>query len=124
MQDLPLPFSVQLHRQGDRVVLALYGEFDLAGAPEARACVRRLAGPRCRLIVDLRGLSFIDSSGVAVLIEAAARARSNGWELGIVPSEHADVRGVFRITGLEEHLPFVSAAEASVDGRQAPTPEG
>jgi anti-anti-sigma factor len=63
------------------------------------------AGPR-QLVVDLRSLGFMDSSGLREFIVLADRAREEGFELALVrPGE--PVLAIFQITRAEENLPFV-----------------
>jgi anti-anti-sigma factor len=65
-----------------------------------------------RVILDLRGLEFIDSSGLRMILRTWERARSEGFELEIVRgSEHVDK--LVRTTGLDSRLPMVDAANGS-----------
>jgi anti-sigma B factor antagonist len=70
----PQGFDVDVTDDGTTVVLALRGELDLATVGLVRdAYARRCAG-RPRVIVDLSGLEFMDSSGLRVLLELKAGA--------------------------------------------------
>ncbi|HWX46378.1 MAG TPA: STAS domain-containing protein [Solirubrobacteraceae bacterium] len=88
------------------VSLALEGELDLAGArqmEESLAAVER--EDPSRLIVDLRRLEFIDSTGLRLLLQADARAKERGYEMVLRPGEPA-VQRVFEVTGALEILCF------------------
>jgi anti-anti-sigma factor len=61
-----------------------------------------------RLILDLRGLLFIDSSGLHLIIRYDAEARRDGFALELVPGDRA-VQVVFEVSGVAARLPFVDA---------------
>jgi anti-anti-sigma factor len=86
--------------------LALEGELDLAGAQQLEAHLdeaeREGSG---RLIVDLRRLSFIDSTGLRLLLQADARARERDSQLVLRPGEPS-VQRVFEVTGALDVLRF------------------
>ncbi len=93
-------------------MLALEGELDLAGAAMLE---RELAGiDEGPVVVDLRRLSFMDSSGLRALVVAARRLQDAGRRLALVPGA-AHVMRVFDITRMRERLEFV-ADPAEVTG--------
>ena len=100
-------FECQASREPDHVRLSLHGELDIAGAPhfEAALAELELEHPE-RILLDLRGLSFLDPSGLRALLLADTRAREAGRRLTILQGPEA-VRRVFEITGLEERLELV-----------------
>jgi anti-sigma B factor antagonist len=100
-------FQVDSQAHGDYAQLTLAGELDLATVPRVeQAADALLAGEPQRLVVDLSGLRFIDSSGLRAIVVLNQRADQEGWALELVrPSEQ--VRRVFQISGLEERLPFI-----------------
>jgi anti-sigma B factor antagonist len=83
MQEGALMISISLSsREGDgRAVVALRGELDVASAASAAAALTAVAARARELIVDLAGLEFIDSSGLAALVLARKRARQAGGDL-------------------------------------------
>ena len=92
--------------------VALTGELDIATAPKLEEEVRRLEGEGHRLIViDLRGLDFMDSSGLRALLAADTRARERGGRMVIVRG-HERIQRVLRITRLDERLEIVDDAES------------
>jgi len=93
------------------VHVSLLGELDIATAPKLEDEVRRLEAAGCRLIViDLRGLEFMDSSGLRALLAADTRARDRGARLVIVRGDDR-IQRVLRITRLDERLEIVDDAE-------------
>ena len=59
------------------------------------------------LVVDLREVTFIDSTGLSLLLKADALARQNSFELRVVRSDAQIVRAVMEATGVERFLPLV-----------------
>ena len=88
-------------------VVALTGELDIAhtGAVE-QALLAAEEGRRQLIVLDLRGLTFIDSSGLRVALEADMRARREARRLVIVRGSEA-VHRVFLIALLDKRLEFV-----------------
>ena len=87
-------------RAGEPCVVAVKGEVDLSSATDLEAGIRQaLGGNPASVVLDLAALTFIDSSGLRVLVSVADDARSQGvgFELRNVPS-HA--QRVLDITGL------------------------
>lgn len=88
-------------------VVALEGELDISTAPRVEEELRGVEGERPPVVVlDLRKLTFLDSSGLRLVIEADARAREEGRRLVIVPGP-PEVQRVFRVTLLDTRLDFV-----------------
>jgi anti-sigma B factor antagonist len=98
--------------QGDAATLTLRGELDIATVPRLEEAVAAvLAGSLRQLTIDLRPLTFLDSSGLRQLIVLSDRAATEGWRLALVrPGQ--PVLSIFQITRAEENLPFVAAEEA------------
>jgi anti-anti-sigma factor len=65
------------------MLLRLRGELDVLSAPVFRARVLHLLPERQPLVVDLHGLDFMDSSGLAALLDLRSRARQAGWSVAI-----------------------------------------
>lgn len=112
MQASRSPFGqFELEVRPDRNVVRLEpeGELDLATAPLVRreAAELVMAG-FARLVIDLRGLEFIDCSGVRLLLELDAAARADGWRLTLIPGRDA-VQRVFALTNTLDRLSFTSA---------------
>lgn len=99
--------SIETRDESGVTQIALSGEFDLAGImrfEDALAAVERAAP--AAIVVDLRGLQFMDSSGLRALVTADDRARKAGRRLVIAPGP-PQVRRVFEITQLDERLDLV-----------------
>jgi anti-sigma B factor antagonist len=95
---------------GDVATIRFEGELDLATAPDAESAIERAEeehGP-AKIVLDLRGMRFLDSTGLRLILAADSRARRVGHRLHIVPGPEA-VHRVFRIALLDRRLEFVNA---------------
>jgi anti-sigma B factor antagonist len=103
------PFSIAIEPQPDVVRIAPRGELDLATADQFQREIGQLVDAGfMRIVIDLRGVVFLDSTALHVLIAAHARAQQDNWELAIIPAPRA-VHRVFEITGANDRLPFTTA---------------
>lgn len=88
-------------------VMSLAGELDLSQVPAAEKIFRSVEGSKpSTLVVDLSGLTFIDSSGLRLMLEADQRARREGRRLVLVEGPEA-VQRVFLIALLDKRLEFI-----------------
>lgn len=86
------------------VVVRLQGELDMATAPVLdRALTAALASAGGAVVVDMSSLTFMDSTGIAVLLGAARRAEAAGRSL-VVRSPNRPVLKAFRLTGVDQIL--------------------
>ena len=87
--------------EGDGFVVTPVGDIDLTGSPTLREELKRLSNSRpARLVVDLSGVPYMDSSGVATLVEALQMARRNRSKLVLCCLQDR-VRSIFEIARLE-----------------------
>ena len=92
---------------GEHRTLRLAGELDMTSAATLEAAVSRACSGSARSItLDLSGLSFIDSSGLAVIIHTSGLCSNRGCAFQLVPGPRA-VQRLFELTGLDGVLPFV-----------------
>jgi anti-sigma B factor antagonist len=106
-------FEVAIENGPDAIVLSPSGELDMGSAPVLEeALLRTEADPGASgsLVVDLRGLGFIDSSGLRVLLKAQERANRSGRKLTLVRGP-IEVQRVFTIALPDGRLSFVDAPE-------------
>lgn len=103
------PLTVETTTTGAAVHVALAGELDVQGAAVLNPELRRIAtepGPAA-VVVDLRGLRFMDSSGLRSLMMADEALRAAGRRLALVRGG-AEVQRVFAVTRMDERLTFVA----------------
>jgi len=99
-------FGTRLGRRDGVVWLALGGELDMLTAPRLRAVLRELTlAPDEALVLDLRGLAFLDSSGLAVILGAHERAATDGGPpTRILIRGSAPVEALFATIGAADYL--------------------
>ena len=99
MDSLDDPFSLTVEDDGPHVLISVSGELDIATGPQLRECLTDFAGRSMTL--DLSGVTFMDSSGVAALATALTQ-HSNVVLRGVGPVQ----RRVLEATGLAERYRF------------------
>jgi anti-anti-sigma factor len=109
-------FSVERRGLGEAVVLALAGELDVASSAELDDAIdRAFESSASPLVVDLRELEFIDSTGLGVLVKASQRARDSERGFGLVRGG-AQVQRLLDLTGLADRLTVADTPEEIVGG--------
>lgn len=102
---------------GSEHVISLAGELDLANAATAEAALDAALEAADSVVVDMRKLEFIDSTGIALLVRAMGR-NSDSVGLGFVPSEFDAVSRVLELTGVAERMRSVDGRGSAADGLQ------
>lgn len=112
--------KIQTATQGDISVLELSGELDYHSSPELREKLTELIGKQApKILVDLGGVDYMDSSGIATFVEAFQKAKRYQGRLVLAALTTA-VRGVFEIAKLDsifELAPTVAEATKSLGAR-------
>jgi len=107
----PEDFSISAEDRDGRVHIALGGELDIATAPELEQLVNERIDAGDEVVVDLRPLEFMDSSGIRVLVAAHARAGRVGTRLVVVrPPAGSAVAKIVEVSGLDGELNLVDDA--------------
>ncbi len=97
----------------DGVCVILSGDIDLSRSPELRAGLLELVKSKpARLIIDLGGVPYMDSSGVATLVEALQQQRRNQGRL-ILCGLQPKVRSIFEIARLNMVFTILETADAA-----------
>jgi anti-sigma B factor antagonist len=97
------PADIKSKREGGSVTVAVAGEIDLSTADQLDAAIRQAEETDTnRIVVDLSALSFVDSTGLSVLLEAIKRTRRDGNRLSFVPSKHEAVTRLLALTDTTE----------------------
>jgi anti-anti-sigma factor len=100
--------------EDDAVRVALDGELSGPSAYTLDDQLRKVeaTGPRC-LVLDLSGLTFIDSAGLARVLGAHRRAQRDGRRLLVIEGDSA-IRRLLSLTALDRHLNLVPDARAAL----------
>jgi anti-anti-sigma factor len=102
------PWELSVAVDGDSARIVARGELDLETAAELDAALCRLEATARTITVDLRGLTFMDSSGVNLLVRHVEIAERDRVELSIVAPRPAVAR-VLDLAGVTHLLPLVDA---------------
>jgi anti-sigma B factor antagonist len=107
-----MEFEVSIERQQGTCTVIVSGEVDVYTSPQLKSALVEAAddGGCSVVVVDMDKVTFIDSSGLGVLVGALRRVREAGGDLRVVCGRENVVK-IFRITGLDR----VFAMFASVD---------
>jgi anti-sigma B factor antagonist len=98
---------VEVARAGNTVRLVLIGELDISCSRRFREILDEAAADQPEeLVIDLRSLTFVDSTGLALLLKANALARRHEIRIQIVRSGAEIVKAVFEAAGVDRLLPF------------------
>jgi anti-sigma B factor antagonist len=114
---MAIEFAIEDRRAGEGLhVVSVRGEIDLFTAPEFKQRMGRPIDDGIkRLVVDLSGITFIDSSSLGVLIGAHRRLKQRGGSLVVVCDNEAIVK-TFKITGLDGVFTLVPSLDDALDG--------
>ena len=117
----PQPFAVEVQRQGAVAIVQPHGELDLVTVETVRDALKGIESAD-RLVFDLRGLSFMDSTGLQLLVALYQRAQRDGVKLTLV-APAAPVDRAIQLCGLDKTLPFVAIGDAA-PGESTSGPRG
>jgi anti-anti-sigma factor len=107
--------SLETREEDGAVRIALAGELDLSSALTFDEEVRRAEERKPRtIILDLRKLRFMDSTGLRLIMSAQSRARTRGRRLAIVLGSEP-VKRLFRLAGVNRRLDIVEHPSAITD---------
>jgi anti-sigma B factor antagonist len=109
-------FGVEVRDDQQAVVIEVSGELDLASSPELeRELERGTSSDVELLIIDLRRLEFMDSTGLSVLVRAHQKATESGKRLAVVKGPQ-QVQRLLSLTGVADRLTVVDTPEELLAG--------
>jgi anti-sigma B factor antagonist len=104
-------FKLVERRDGDTVVLTLLGELDIGTVAEVQQRLDALRDARQATLLELDELSFMDSTGIRLLLGAREDTMRVSWSFHVTRGS-APVRRVLEAAQVIDHLPYVDRAEA------------
>lgn len=108
--------TIKVSNQGGACIVAPQGDIDLTGSPQLKVELRRVGttvpAPQ-RVVVDLSGVSYMDSSGLATLVEALQASRKGQYKL-VICSLQPRVRAIFDIAKLAMVFTIVPSLEQAL----------
>jgi anti-sigma B factor antagonist len=109
-------FRLEVRSAGRATIIGMSGELDLASSPALQEELDRVAASDSEmLIIDLRGLDFMDSTGLSVLVRAHQRAEEQGRRLAMVRGPQ-QVQRLLSLTGVADRLTLVDRPEELLNG--------
>lgn len=97
-------------------VVAPTGRLDVAGAPALKDAISGVAGEATpRVVIDMEGISFVDSTGLGSVIAALKQIRSRQGELRLA-APNQQVRVVLELTTLDRVFPYYASVEEALAG--------
>ncbi len=106
------PYRVMARTERDVVHVCLFGEVAIDTVGQIREQLKTSTAGAKRVVLDLSGVTFLDSTGLQMVLETDAAARADRWELRLIGAP-ADVQRVFDLTGVRARLPFLTARQLS-----------
>ena len=104
---MPQEFGVEVTRDDRVSTVRVRGEIDLAAAERLEQALQSVQDEPSEItILDLREVTFLDSTGLRTITSADARARKDGHELRIVRGSD-QVQKLLHVTGMDKILPLV-----------------
>lgn len=108
-----LDLGLEVDDRNGHTVLAVTGEVDVYTAPRLRErLVELVTEGKRKIVVDLEGVDFLDSTGLGVLVGGLKRLRSNDGDMSLV-STQSRILKVFEITGLTKVFAIHDSVEAA-----------
>lgn len=101
---------IEVREESDRVVVKLAGELDMANAPLLQDAIESAELVAAKTVVlDLQGLTFLDSTGLRIILAAREQCWRRGQEFAVTPGSQ-QVQRLLSVTGVGEHLRTISSA--------------
>jgi anti-sigma B factor antagonist len=106
-----MELDITTENTGPTCLISLTGEVAVYTSPKLKTEITSAVDGGCtNLVVDLDGLTFIDSSGLGVLVSGLRRVKEHGGTLRLVCTTDAILK-IFRITGLDKVFPLFASME-------------
>ncbi len=104
-------FRVEVRSEGRAAIIAVSGELDLASSPSLEVELERVSDADLELLVlDLRRLEFMDSTGLSVILKAHQRLADEGRALYVVRGSQ-QVQRLLDVTGVAERIQLADTPE-------------
>ena len=113
VSNLAPPFGMRVERDGETTVVVLLGEFDLAAEARFAEGMAAVNG-QPTVLLDLRQLQFMDSTGIRMILELERKLSAEGASLGVYVAG-GQVQRLFEIVGLNGPL----VRQAPITGAEA-----
>lgn len=105
-------FDARVEQREGYVVVVARGELDMDSAPPLRALMASPDAAAPTVILDLRGVSFVDSSGLSVIVGEHQRAKAEGYRFAVSIAGARQVERLFELCGLKGTVATVDNPDA------------
>jgi anti-anti-sigma factor len=109
-------FQVTTESVDGTVVVAASGEIDMSTSPQLRSALRHPEASARTVVLDLRAVTFMDSSGLGVIVGQHKRAREEGYRFSVAVSGAAEVRRILELSGLVGVLQVIETPDDALAG--------
>ncbi|MEU6419186.1 STAS domain-containing protein [Streptomyces spiralis] len=110
-------FHISQHEEDDWTVVEIEGEADVFTVPHIREhVIKHMEHGRYRFIVDLRRVTFMDSTGLGVLVSILKRIRVHDGQLRLVIASR-EIHKIFQITGLHRVFSIYDSLDDAMTAR-------
>jgi anti-sigma B factor antagonist len=104
-------FRLEVEPEREVVRVCPSGEVDLATVDSIHEKIEDLKSVGfARVALDLRGVTFLDSTGIRLILELSASSRADGWDFAVIEGP-ADVQRVFELAGVQPLVPRIAPAQ-------------
>ncbi len=110
--------TLDTHRIRDAVVVSLRGDVDLTACEAVQTALDAARGRGTVLVLDLRAVGFMDTSGLRLVISEQQRAEADGYRFVVVPGLDK-VQRLFEIAGFTNEHPLFAGAPTELAGGDA-----
>jgi anti-anti-sigma factor len=110
----PPAFSAHAERRDGAAVVVVGGELDLATVETLRSVLARPEAQSDTLVLDLREVTFIDSSGLSVIVASHQKLRQAQGRFAVVVAQPSAVQRLFELCGLTEALTITDDLDAAL----------
>jgi anti-sigma B factor antagonist len=107
-------FDLRSSTVGDALLIEVAGEVDMTSAPELGKAIELVPEQTSRVVVDLSGVTFLDSSGLNALVRGSRSLDGKEIVFHVVVPGDSVVRRVFEITHLTESLSVVDSVDRAL----------
>ena len=114
-----LDFSVEVLDHDEAAILALAGEIDMAASQDVSAAIEHALTRSLPVVVDLCDVSFLDSTGVSLVLRARSLAEMRGLGFAVSCAPAGAAGRVFGLVGLTDALPLHSSRAAALGAVRA-----
>ena len=104
LADAMMPFNVARHDSEDAIRIIVHGELDLETGPRVAGEIRQAeAAAPALLVLDLRNVTFFDSTGLQLVLDADVRAREEGRTFVVLPGD-GEPRRILELAEVTDRL--------------------